>query len=81
MTTEALTFPCTQCDGAGMIELDGVHLETLNLLREHDEAHGALLAKKGQCEHSTMNNRLAWLRIHGFATVRKYGRMKFYRAV
>lgn len=75
------TTTCGHCGGTGHVKLTGVYADTLALLRKQkQEVTGAELATIDGCKATAMNNRLAMLEQHGFATSRKYGRMRLYVA-
>ena len=78
---KALTIQCSRCKGRGEVELNGEFAETLLLLRKQkEELNGASLAKLAGIHPTAMNNRLVWLERNGFATGRRYGRSRFWRA-
>ena len=71
---------CPCCSGNGVIELTGVYLETLVLLRQQDEeVTAADLSKRDGCNATAMNNRLAALERLGLATSRRYGRKRLFK--
>lgn len=74
--------PCSHCDGAGKIELTGVHAETLAFLRWQSLSfNGAELARLCGVNPTAMNNRLVWLEKHGLVKSERYGSQKRWRAV
>lgn len=76
------TTTCGHCGGTGHVELTGIYADTLALLRrQKSEVTGAALSKIDGCKDTTMNNRLAMLERHGFATSRRYGRERLFKAV
>lgn len=72
---------CHCCKGSGKEEVTGVYADTWRLLRKHGPATGARLLRMVGCEPSAMNNRLAFLEHEGFATSRRNGRERIYKAV
>ena len=73
---------CPRCGGSGEVEFNGVHADTLALLRkQRREVSGAELARLAGCKQTAMNNRLAYLEELGFAVSRRYGRERLFQAV
>ena len=76
------TIECHCCGGSGQIEMTGVYLETLRLLRKQRKpVNGAQLAKLAGCKATAMNNRLSRLWSHGKANFERRGRETLWRAV
>lgn len=72
--------PCRCCGGTGQIELTGIYFDTLKVLRGLGEFSGADLARYMDVPATAMNNRLARLEELGFATSRRYGRQRLFKA-
>lgn len=75
---------CNCCGGTGRIRVTGVYAETLCILRRRCHGGGFVVANQDafrfDCKPTALNNRLAWLERHGFATSSKFGRQRRYVA-
>ena len=74
---------CGHCGGTGQVDVTGVYLETLLLLRRRKPGHVVANQMHGYfgCTPTALNNRLAWLERHGLASSERYGRERRYKAV
>lgn len=74
-------YQCSHCNGTGKIPLTGIYADTLEILQHLTvEASGVDLAAIDGCKPTAMNNRLAALERMGFATSRRYGKVRLFKA-
>lgn len=74
-------IPCSHCAGEGEITLTGIYADTLAMLRlQEEEVTAVQLAALDGRNPTAMNNRLTALEGFGFATSRRYGRSRLYKA-
>jgi hypothetical protein len=71
------TIPCQFCDGTGRVGLSGVYLKVLRLLRKRGSLTSADIRSSKE-SFTAANNRLEYLRKHGFATRKKESRLWVY---
>jgi len=73
---------CGRCHGTGRIQLTGIWLDTLALLRNiKGPLSGADLARLMGCKNEAMCNRLVALEQMGLSRSRPYGRVRLWMAV
>lgn len=73
---------CTCCNGAGVVEISGVYLDTLRLLRgQKSPRSGADLARLAGCTGEAMANRLQRLAELDLARYQPAGRRKLWTAI
>lgn len=73
--------PCSHCAGEGWVVLTGVYADTLTLLKkQRKEVSGAELARIAKVNSTAMNNRLCALEGYGFASGRRYGAVRMWKA-
>jgi hypothetical protein len=71
------TIPCQLCDGTGRIGITGVYLKVLRLLRRRGSLTSADIRSSNE-SFTAANNRLEYLRLHGFAKRKKVSRLWVY---
>jgi hypothetical protein len=79
------TTTCSHCKGTGQAPIPDVYQVTLDKLQRMTRVGTACVAVRAAeyfgCSPTALNNRLAWLERHGFATSERFGRERRYRAV